>query len=81
MDRRIEGFHQDEESFWVAELECGHNQHVRHNPPMILRPWVNHENIRKERLGTYLPCKVCDLESLESGKNVECSYRLKLDNY
>ena len=68
MDRRIEGFHQDEESFWVAELECGHNQHVRHNPPMILRPWVNHENSRKERLGTYLPCKACDLGSLELGK-------------
>ena len=40
MDRRIAGFHQDEESFWVAELECGHQQHVRHNPPMTLRPWV-----------------------------------------
>ena len=62
MDRRIEGFHQDEESFWLAELECGHN------PPMILRPWVNHENSRKERLGTHLPCKACDMESLELGK-------------
>jgi len=40
MDRRIAGFHQDEEIFWVAELECGHQQHVRHNPPMTLRPWV-----------------------------------------
>ena len=25
---------------WVAELECGHNQHVRHNPPWTNRPWV-----------------------------------------
>ena len=29
MDKRIVGFHQDEEAHWVAELECGHNQHVR----------------------------------------------------
>jgi hypothetical protein len=64
MDRRIVGFHQDEENFWIAELECGHNQHVRHKPPMILRPWVNDKNSRKEKLGTYLPCKACDSESL-----------------
>jgi hypothetical protein len=46
MDRRIAGFYQDEESFWVAELECGHQQDVRHNPPMTLRPWVNDEKSR-----------------------------------
>ena len=33
MKRRIVGFHQDEEQHWVAELECRHNQHVRHDPP------------------------------------------------
>jgi hypothetical protein len=60
MDRRIAGFHQDEESFWVAELECGHNQHVRHRPPMVVRHWVNHEKGRQERLGTLLACKACD---------------------
>ena len=64
MDMRISGFHQDEESFWVAELECGHNQHVRHNPPMTFRPWVNDEHSRKERIETFLSCKTCDSESL-----------------
>jgi hypothetical protein len=67
MDRRIAGFHQDEERFWVAELECGHNQHVRHKPPMVHRPWVNDENGRKKRLGTFLSCKACDSESLQPG--------------
>ena len=67
MNRRIAGFHQDEERFWVAELECGHNQHVRHKPPMVHRPWVNDENGRKERLGTFLSCKACDSEPLKSG--------------
>jgi hypothetical protein len=27
---RIVGFHQDTEGDWVAELDCGHRQHVRH---------------------------------------------------
>jgi hypothetical protein len=31
--RKIVGFHLDERKDWVAELECGHQQHVRHNPP------------------------------------------------
>ena len=33
MQAQVTGFHQDEEVHWVAELECGHNQHVRHDPP------------------------------------------------
>lgn len=61
----ITGFHQDEENYWVAELECGHNQHVRHRPPMIIRHWVNNDKGRKERLGTFLNCKVCDSEFFE----------------
>ncbi|MEP7326441.1 MAG: DUF3565 domain-containing protein, partial [Gemmatimonadota bacterium] len=32
MQRRIASFHQDPESHWVADLECGHSQHVRHDP-------------------------------------------------
>ena len=36
----ILGFHQDEYGDWVAELACGHTQHVRHRPPWELRPWV-----------------------------------------
>ena len=30
--RKIVDFHLDENLDWVAELECGHQQHVRHNP-------------------------------------------------
>jgi hypothetical protein len=55
MDRRITGYHQAEEIFWVAELECRHNQHARRRPPMVVRHWVNHEKGRKGRLGTH-PC-------------------------
>jgi hypothetical protein len=58
-DRRIVGFHQDEEGHWVAELECGHTQHVRHSPPWQVRLWVLTEAGRAGRLGTVLPCRLC----------------------
>jgi uncharacterized protein DUF3565 len=58
--RRITGFHQDEESHWVAELECGHNQHVRHDPPWQMRPWVLTAEGRRSRLGETLNCVICD---------------------
>ena len=59
MQRRITGFHQDAEHHWVAELECGHQQHVRHNPPWEIRPWVLSEDTRREKLGTELDCVLC----------------------
>jgi hypothetical protein len=65
-DRRIVGFHQDAEGHWVAELECGHTQHVRHSPPWQVRPWVLTEAGRTERLGTVLPCRPC--EEKEAGR-------------
>ncbi|MDX1637048.1 MAG: DUF3565 domain-containing protein [Balneolaceae bacterium] len=40
MEQAISGFHKDDQGDWVAELECGHYQHVRHDPPWQLRPWV-----------------------------------------
>lgn len=60
VSRRIAGFHQDEEHHWVAELECGHNQHVRHDPPWMRREWVTTAEGRAARLGTSLDCKKCD---------------------
>jgi hypothetical protein len=61
MERKIIGFHKDEENHWVAELECGHNQHVRHKPPLIFRPWVTTKEGRDDKLGKYLNCIKCDL--------------------
>jgi len=60
MERRIVGFHQDEEQHWVADLECGHTQHVRHNPPWINRPWVTTQQGRANVLGATLDCKKCE---------------------
>lgn len=55
----ITGFHQDEAADWVAELACGHNQHVRHNPPWSSRPWTQTADGRQAMLGFELDCKKC----------------------
>lgn len=60
MKRRIQGFHRDEQGDWVADLDCGHGQHVRHNPPWSQRPWVLTGDGRTGRLGMELDCKRCD---------------------
>jgi Protein of unknown function (DUF3565) len=57
--RRIVGFHQDEVGHWVADLECGHAQHVRHIPPWINRPWVMTMKGRQNHIGRELQCKTC----------------------
>ena len=57
--RKIIGYHSDEESHWVAELSCGHFQHVRHDPPMMERPWVLTEEGRNRFLGYPLRCAKC----------------------
>lgn len=50
MNRKIVGFHQDNRKEWVAELECGHSQHVRHNPPF---------QGRAKYLGVPVECSFC----------------------
>ena len=57
--RKIVGFHQDEERHWVADLECGHTQHVRHDPPWQTRPWVTTEAGRASFIGRALGCVEC----------------------
>jgi hypothetical protein len=59
VERRIVGFHQDDENHWVAQLECGHNQHVRHDPPWTNRPWVVSPEGRAGALGQTLHCPKC----------------------
>ena len=60
MNQSIIGYHKDEEDHWVAELNCGHFQHVRHKPPFINRPWIVTQQGRESMLGEKLNCKKCD---------------------
>lgn len=65
MKRKIVGFNLDDESHWRAVLDCGHYQHVRHDPPLTTRQWVLTEEGRASRLGLELDCKRCDEEEAE----------------
>ncbi len=66
MKRQIINFHQDEEGAWIAELECGYTQHVRHDPPWQNRAWVTTTEGREAFLGVVLECKGCDEASASS---------------
>ena len=44
----------------MARLECGHDQHVRHDPPLVYRDWVLDEQTRQARIGMVLNCVLCD---------------------
>ncbi|HXG22493.1 MAG TPA: DUF3565 domain-containing protein [Methylomirabilota bacterium] len=63
MKQKIIGFHQDEVGDWVADLACGHTQHVRHNPPWQERPWVTTPEGQQSRIGVELDCKKCEEEN------------------
>jgi hypothetical protein len=56
------GFHQDDEGHWVAELACGHTQHVRHDPPWQNRPWVLQADTRAVHVGACLRCRRCEAQ-------------------
>jgi hypothetical protein len=67
MNRRIVGFHQDESGDWIAVLECGHTQHVRHRPPWEVREWVLSEEGRRSRVGVPIPCAACTHAPIDHG--------------
>jgi hypothetical protein len=71
MNRRIRKFEKDDEGHWRAELECGHFQHVRHDPPMTTREWVLTEEGRASRIGYELDCRMCDEERAGTGSTFQ----------
>ena len=60
MKSKIVSFDKDAEGDWRAALECRHYQHVRHDPPLIIREWVTTEDGRSSMLGHELECRKCD---------------------
>jgi hypothetical protein len=52
----------------VADLACGHTQHMRHNPPWIERPWVMTPEGRQNHLGGTLDCRQCAAEERSTGE-------------
>jgi hypothetical protein len=70
MKQKISDFHLDSEQHWVADLGCGHKQHMRHDPPWMQRPWVLSEEGRRNKLGTELDCKRCNEFGFSVGEAV-----------
>ena len=68
VNRRIIDFQTDEHGDWRAALDCGHFQHVRHDPPLTTRSWVLTEAGRASRIGLELDCKRCE-ETAETEEN------------
>lgn len=64
LKRLIVCFALDEECHWTAELDCGHAQHTRHDPPLVERPWVLTGAGRDAHLGSALDCVRCDRREL-----------------
>ena len=67
MQRAIAGFHHDDGGEWVAELSCGHGQHIRHHPPFWVCAWVLTAEGRAEKLGAELNCVLCDRFEMPAG--------------
>ena len=82
MKQPITGYHVDHENHWVAELKCGHGQHVRHDPPWQERDWVTTAAGRTSRLGQELNCVRCDemIERVAKATVAECR-RLLISAY
>jgi hypothetical protein len=66
---KIVGYHLDGEGYWVAELSCGHWQHVRHRPPFVERSWVLTEAGRAAYIGHPVEYPQCLLESRQKGEH------------
>lgn len=62
MKTTIRAFRKDpaEPGAWIAELACGHTQHVRHDPLMSPREWVLTGEGRARFVGKPLECPLCD---------------------
>jgi len=67
VERAITGFDRDDVGDWVAQLACGHRQHVRHRPPFQQRPWVTSPGGRRSRVGAPLECRLCERAELPEG--------------
>lgn len=62
--RAIVGFVGEGEGVWLAELACGHTQHIRDRPPLAGQPWVRTAAGRKARIGSALACMWCLMPTL-----------------
>ena len=63
MERVVIGFRQDEAGAWIVRLACGHERHVRHDPPWTVREWVLTPEGRARWIGLPMTCALCVLSN------------------
>jgi hypothetical protein len=61
LPRKIIGYHRNEQSDWIADLDCGHQKHVRHDPPWTEPHWVTTAEGRQAHMGDELSCLACHI--------------------
>jgi hypothetical protein len=57
----------EERDAWIAELDCGHTQHERHQPPFQERPWVLTPEGRARFIGFEVECRRCEDDPARGG--------------
>jgi tellurite resistance-related uncharacterized protein len=67
VQRKITSFEEDESGEWIAGLDCGHRRHVRHDPPLSERPWVETAEGRAGRVGAEIECGDCQRRTIPDG--------------
>ena len=67
--RKIVDFHLDGNLDWIAQLECGHPQHILYSPLCNHRYWLTTPQGRLGYLGLELACPVCRPIDLALGRN------------
>jgi hypothetical protein len=63
--RRVTGFRKDDAGDWIADLDCGHKRHVRHNPPWVNHAWIISPDGRAAFLGNEIDCGECSQQQQE----------------
>lgn len=70
MERTILGFEQDDEGEWKLLLDCGHQRHLRHDPPRETRPELFEVASREAAVGGKIPCGLCAQRQIPEGARV-----------
>lgn len=59
MHQAITGYSQDDEGHWMAKLDCGHHEQMRHDLPKANNAWVLTKAGRDDKVGVVLICSNC----------------------
>jgi len=57
--RTIVGWRRESPDAVVLRLDCGHERHVHHRPPLSSHPWARSDAECQERVGAEIECLRC----------------------